>query len=52
MAKPYLIVGTDLRDEPEDYEPCGECGFDHSYEPEDAAREHRKESDRDLDTAE
>jgi hypothetical protein len=25
----------------EDYEPCGDCGFDHAYEPADAARLHR-----------
>ena len=23
-----------------DYEPCGECGFDHGYEPYEAARVH------------
>lgn len=30
-------------DLPEDYEACGECGFDHSYEPIAAARAHDKE---------
>lgn len=25
---------------PEDYEECGDCGFDHSYEPEEARRFH------------
>ena len=25
---------------PIDYEPCGECGFDHSYEPAQAAQWH------------
>lgn len=25
---------------PEDYEPCGECGYDHSYEQEEAQRAH------------
>ncbi len=25
---------------PEDYETCGECGFDHEYESEAAWREH------------
>jgi hypothetical protein len=27
---------------PIDYEPCGTCGFDHSYEPTDSAKEHVK----------
>lgn len=22
---------------PEDYEPCGACGYDHAYEPEESA---------------
>lgn len=26
---------------PNDYESCGECGFDHSYEYEEAARHHK-----------
>lgn len=26
---------------PIDYEPCGQCGFDHSYEQEEAIRWHR-----------
>ena len=25
---------------PEDYEPCGECGFDHNYEYESAYKWH------------
>jgi hypothetical protein len=25
---------------PSDYEPCGECGFDHSYEQADAIAAH------------
>ena len=27
-------------DLPADYEPCGECGFDHSYEQEEAVKSH------------
>lgn len=27
---------------PDDYEPCGECGFDHEYEPEEANRKHQE----------
>lgn len=26
---------------PEDYEACGDCGFDHSYEQEEAVKAHR-----------
>lgn len=26
---------------PADYEPCGECGYDHAYEPKEAAEFHR-----------
>ena len=29
-------------DLPEDYEPCGDCGFDHSYEPYEADQVHRQ----------
>lgn len=25
-----------------DYEPCGECGFDHSYEPKESSSWHEK----------
>lgn len=25
---------------PKDYEACGECGFDHSYEPDEAYQSH------------
>lgn len=28
---------------PDDYESCGECGFDHAYEPQQATRYHKKE---------
>lgn len=27
-------------DLPEDYEPCGDCGFDHGYEQDEAVRAH------------
>lgn len=27
-----------------DYEPCGECGYDHSYEPEEALRAHTEKN--------
>lgn len=27
---------------PTDYEPCGECGYDHSYEPQEAYDWHKK----------
>lgn len=26
-----------------DYEPCGDCGFDHNYEQEGAMRWHRED---------
>jgi len=29
-----------LKRVPSDYEPCGECGFDHSYEQNEAANWH------------
>lgn len=25
-----------------DYEPCGECGYDHSYEQEEAKKAHEQ----------
>lgn len=31
---------------PSDYEPCGECGFDHEYEYEEAYRAHTEEMER------
>ncbi len=27
---------------PSDYEPCGECEFDHAYEQDEAVRAHRR----------
>lgn len=30
------------KDLPSDYEECGECGYDHSYEQEEAAEWHKK----------
>lgn len=27
---------------PTDYEPCGDCGFDHAYEQAEAVEAHRK----------
>lgn len=36
-----------------DYEECGECGFDHAYEPEEAREAHGgqlEEADKDVDT--
>lgn len=32
---------------PADYEQCGECGFDHEYEPEEAAKIHKEIDDYD-----
>lgn len=32
-------------DLPADYEECGECGFDHSYEPQEAFEAHRDMED-------
>lgn len=34
---------------PIDYESCGECGYDHSYEPEEAFRAHTKAAKDYLD---
>lgn len=31
----YRITGL-----PKDYAPCGECGYDHTYEPEEAREAH------------
>ena len=42
---------------PDDYEPCGDCGFDHEYEPNAAHQEHvrmqalQAEFEYDLDNA-
>jgi len=33
---------TTKNDEPVDYEPCSECGFDHAYEPDAAQDEHHR----------
>ena len=30
---------------PSDYEPCGECGYDHGYEPVEAYAEHQRLED-------
>ncbi len=30
-----------VNDVPEDYEPCGECGWDHEYEPQQAIAWHK-----------
>jgi uncharacterized membrane protein YgaE (UPF0421/DUF939 family) len=35
---------------PSDYEPCGECNFDHSYEYEEAHKWHKEHSE--LESAE
>lgn len=35
-----LNVQSDFADLPADYSECGTCGFDHSYEPEKAAKAH------------
>lgn len=32
---------------PRDFETCGDCGFDHAYEPEESARWH-EENDPDF----
>jgi hypothetical protein len=31
-SEPYDVI--------DDYEECGDCGYDHAYEQEEAAREH------------
>lgn len=31
---------TDEDDSPEDYERCGECGYDHAYEPQESQKAH------------
>jgi hypothetical protein len=33
---------------PEDYEPCGECGFDHGYEYEEALKWHNHKHVEDI----
>jgi len=33
---------SEAKDLPEDYEECGECGYDHAYEPEEAKKAHEK----------
>lgn len=42
---PHLVAGLHhvrfiLDGMPDDYEPCGECGYDHAYEYDLAARSH------------
>lgn len=34
-----LRVAEDL---PEDYEPCGDCGFDHGYEQAESIQAHER----------
>ena len=36
-------MGVGDEDYPSDYEPCGQCGFDHAYEPGGATAWHIKE---------
>lgn len=33
---------------PDDYEPCGDCGFDHAYEPTEAWRAHNEAAQKRL----
>ena len=33
---------TNQTDLPSDYETCGDCGYDHEYEPAEAVRAHEK----------
>lgn len=39
-----LVVAAQLYEQvlPADYEECGECGYDHEYEPEEARVAHEK----------
>jgi hypothetical protein len=37
-----LIYQNLVRNNISDYESCGECGYDHSYEPEEAETAHQK----------
>lgn len=34
-------ITTDAVIDADDYETCGDCGFDHSYEPNEAAQWHK-----------
>ena len=36
-------MGVGDENYPSDYEPCGQCGFDHAYEMESATAWHVKE---------
>lgn len=36
-------IPSDFADLPIDYEECGTCGFDHEYEPAEAAKAHPPE---------
>lgn len=38
-----------VEDLPEDYEQCGECGYDHQYEPEEAFNAHFPQKINDYD---
>lgn len=33
---------------PEDYSPCGDCGFDHGYEQEEASAKHAESILKDI----
>jgi hypothetical protein len=49
---PCQECGNDTRFLPIDYEICCECGFDHSYEPEEAAKAHAfMQLSRDMEAA-
>lgn len=54
-ARENVSVETDvcgsmsLPDElPSNYEECGECGYDHSYEPEESFRAHLYEENEEC----
>lgn len=38
QKKTPMVIADDVDELPVDYEACGTCGYDHSYEPEEAAR--------------
>ena len=37
----HITLAIPVQDLPVDYEVCGECHYDHSYEPEEAHRAHQ-----------
>lgn len=48
-ADPAVAIPIEVDSDPwfHDYEPCGDCGFDHAYEYADAIAWHKRDDPKD-----